>query len=67
MRYDRARVMRTAHAEYRATKHRPGKTFAKCLALAWAVEKKRAAGREYYQPERPHKPARDYIWLHLAA
>lgn len=50
MRYDRRRVMRDAHAEWRGTKHKPGMTFAKCLKLAWAVEKKRAKGREYYQP-----------------
>lgn len=50
MRYDKARVMRDAHREWRATRHKPGKTFGQCLALAWKVEKKRAAGREYYQP-----------------
>lgn len=45
---DRRRVMRTAHAEYRATRHRRGVTWASCLRLAWAVEKKRLKGREYY-------------------
>jgi hypothetical protein len=50
MSYDRSRVMKTAHREWRATKHRPGMTFGKCLALAWAVEKRRVAGPEYYQP-----------------
>lgn len=49
--YDRSRVMKTAHAEWRAVKHRPGMTFGRCLALAWAVEKKRIAGRERYNPE----------------
>jgi hypothetical protein len=50
-RYDRSRMMKAAHSEWRATKHRPGMTFGKCLALAWAVEKKRCAGRQYYQPD----------------
>jgi hypothetical protein len=50
MTYDRARIMRTAHAEYRLMKDRPGWDFARCLRLAWAVEKKRLKGREYYQP-----------------
>lgn len=45
---DRRRVMRTAHAEYRATRHKRGVTWAGCLRLAWAVEKKRLKGREYY-------------------
>lgn len=51
MRYDRSRVMKTAHAEWRAVRHKPGMTFARCLKLSWAVEKKRCAGREYYQPD----------------
>lgn len=50
MTYDRARVMRDAHAEWRSTKHKPGMTFGKCLSLAWKVEKKRAADPRYYQP-----------------
>lgn len=66
MRYDRARVMKTAHAEWRAMRGRPGWDFARCLRLAWAVEKKRVAGPEYYQPDFKPKPAkrgRDFIWL----
>ena len=46
--YDRSRVMRIAHQEWWTTKHKPGMTFAKCLRLSWAVEKKRLMGREYY-------------------
>lgn len=64
MRYDRKRVMRTAHAEYRATKHRRGVTFGTCLRLAWIVERQRAAKAERERPKT--KPARDIIWLHAA-
>lgn len=47
---NRSRVMKTAHAEWKAVRHKPGMTFARCLKLAWAVERKRIAPREYYQP-----------------
>lgn len=40
-----------AHREWRSIKDKPGATFSKALRLAWAVEKKRAAGPEYYQPD----------------
>lgn len=63
--YDRARVMRTAHAEYRATRHKPGVTFASCLRLAWIVERQRVA-KELRERQRLIKPARDFILLHAA-
>lgn len=49
-RYDRSRVMRDAHKQWRAVCAKTGWDFARCLKLAWAVEKRRAAGPEYYQP-----------------
>ena len=68
--YNRSRVMKDAHAQWKATKHRQGMTFAKCLALSWAVEKKRAAGPEYYQPRitaahviSAKGKSRDFIWV----
>jgi hypothetical protein len=51
MRYNRSRVMKMAHREFAATKHRPGVTWSSCMKLAWAVERKIVAGRERYQPE----------------
>lgn len=48
--YNRSRIMKTAHAEWKAKRGRPGWDFARCLRLAWAVERKRLAPREYYQP-----------------
>lgn len=69
-RYDRSRVMRDAHKQWRSVRHKPGWDFARCLKLAWAVEKKRAAGPEYYQPRitaahviSATGRARDFIWL----
>lgn len=64
MRYDRARVMRTAHSEYRATRHKRGVTFGSCLRLAWIVERQRAAKEERERPK--PKPTRDIIWLNAA-
>ncbi len=48
--YNRSRIMKAAHAEWRAKRGRPGWDFARCLRLSWAVERKRLAPREYYQP-----------------
>lgn len=69
-RYDRSRVMRDAHKQWRAVNGRPGWDFARCLKLAWAVEKKRVAGPEYYQPRitaahviSATGRSRDFIWL----
>ena len=56
MRYDRSRIMKTAHREWRLTRHRPGMTFSRCLATAWAAEKQRVNGRQHYNPEPDYTP-----------
>jgi hypothetical protein len=68
--YDRSRVMKTAHADWRIVRGKPGWTFARCLKLAWAVERKRVAGPEYYQPRvtavkviSASGKSRDFIWV----
>lgn len=61
---DCGRIMRIAHAEWRAVRGRPGWDFARCLRLSWAVEKRRLAGSEYYQPPLVNGPLDQ---LHLSA
>lgn len=59
-----ASVMRTAHREWRATRHKPTVTFARCLKLAWIVEKQRAAKAERERQRlAPKGKTRDIIWI----
>jgi hypothetical protein len=49
-RYNRSRIMKTAHREWAATRHRPRRTFDDCLRIAWAVERQRVKGQQRYNP-----------------
>jgi hypothetical protein len=68
--YDRKRVMKMAHKEWETAKHKRGWDFARCMRLAWKIEKKIASGPEYYQPRitaahviSATGKSRDFIWL----
>jgi hypothetical protein len=59
MTYDKSMLLKRAHIDWKIVRERPGWSWGRTLKLAHAVERKRAAGPERYQPP----PAEDWTYV----